>query len=176
MPQGPNEIDYGLERVPFTPETRRTVRGRLRAFYVGIGFVILMAAGFDVSIILSPGGQLHATGKLLLCLMFVAIAILLCTIIGYRARPQFKDLRLGYAVRYQGPVKMNLFEGGPDTADEFFVFTPVKTLKTTRLPFLKIGRREDFAYVLPYEATVEFTPFAGDLLMLKTREFGDVRA
>jgi hypothetical protein len=170
------EIDYGLERLPFTPEMRRKVRGRLRGFYAGIIFIVLCAAGFDVGIVLTPAGELHATGQLLLCLMFVAIAILLCTIVGFRARPQFKDLKLGYAVRYQGLVKMAYYEGGGDTAPEFCVFTPAKMLSTSHPAFLKIGRRDDFAHVLPYEATVEFTPTAGHLLRLRTREFGDVRA
>lgn len=163
-----------LEQVPFTPETRRKVRGRVRAFGYGIAFAFVCTQGLGLPVIF-----LHnmAFGlKLGIILGMFGVFLLLAAILGFRARPQWRDLQCGYLLRYEGPVKMKLFDGDPETAAECHIHFPSRYLTTSRAPFLKMVRRDDFADVLSYDATVEFTPLAGDVLMVKTREFGDVRA
>ena len=163
-----------LERVPFTPNVRRKVRRRLRAFWFGIGLVVILLASFQVML---SFGDLSSAATLLFRLFFVVLGLALIALIAYRARLELRDLRLGYALRYEGPVALSFFHpSAGNGSPQFYVKFPGQFLGTTRAPFVAIGRRPDFVPALPYTATVEFTPLAGDVLALITAEYGEVRA
>ncbi len=163
-----------LVRVPFTPQMRRKVRGRLRGFRVGVAFVVLLVAGFQV---LLSFADLSGVATLGFRLFFVVLALLILALIGFRARQEMRDLRSGYALRYEGAVTLSSFEPHAGSGSpQFYVTFPGKLLATTRTPFIAIAHRPDFVAGLPCVATVEFTPLAGDVLALITSEYGEVRA